>query len=62
MDIHGQSEDLRRMELQFKMSENYKLEIEKDLKTKKLDIQALKLRIELEKEKTKQIIMRYRAS
>ena len=57
VDIQRQSDDLRRMEFQFKMSENYKLEVEKDLKIRELDIQALRLNIELEKEKTKQMVI-----
>jgi hypothetical protein len=47
VDIQKQSEDLRKLELQFKLSDNYKLEIENHGS----EIEILRLKIELEKEK-----------
>ena len=38
VNSYKQSEEIRKLELQFKLSENYKLEIAKDIKIKELDI------------------------
>lgn len=48
LDLHKQNDRIRELEIQFKMTDNYKLEMEKDITIKKLDL-------EIEKEKTKQI-------
>jgi hypothetical protein len=49
------------LELQFKLSENYKLEIEKDLKIKQLETESQlaikRLELKIEQEKTKQVSM-----
>lgn len=61
VDTYKQSDDLRKLELQYKMSENYKLELEKDIKIKKMDsetqITIKKIDLEIQREKNKQIAM-----
>jgi prophage antirepressor-like protein len=59
MDLHKQNDRLRELEIQFQMSDNYKLKIGGEIEIKKLeiekDIAIRKLDLEIEKEKTKQI-------
>ena len=72
MDTQKQFEELRKLELQFRLSDNYKLELDRDVKIKQLDterdiaikqldydIQIAKgnTDIELQREKNKQIAM-----
>ena len=56
-----QSNKLRKLELQFKLSDNYKLELERDIQVKHLDydmqVAIGNINIELQREKNKQIAM-----
>lgn len=61
VDTYKQFEQIKKLEYEFKMSDNYKLEVEKEIKIKELDSEtaiALKnIEVELQREKNKQIAM-----
>ena len=49
--LYQQSDRIRELELRYKMSENYKLEIKRDIEIKKYDVELRKLDLKLEREK-----------
>jgi prophage antirepressor-like protein len=61
VDIYRQSEELRKLELQYRLSENFKLELERDIRIKELDsetaVAVKNIEVELQREKNKQIAM-----
>jgi hypothetical protein len=47
IEFYKQSDEIKKLELQFKLSENYKLELERDIIVKRLDLQIECERIKL---------------
>ena len=68
LDTYKQSDELRKLDLEYRLSENYKLELQRDIKIKEMDTKikeidsetqvALRnMEIELQRERNKQIAM-----
>ncbi len=57
LDTYRQSEELRKLELEFKQSDNYRLELEMYAQRKKLDIEEKKVEIQLQREINKQFMI-----
>ena len=47
VDTFNRSEEIKKLELQFKMSDNYKLEMEKDIKMKEIEIRRIEAETKL---------------
>ena len=57
VDAYRQSDELRKLELEFKMSENYKLELQRDIKIKEIDMLMKEIDSKIQREKNRGIAM-----